>query len=181
MKQNEEEKVNYTSKCNFKSHINSEMVHFCLGWYKLQEQHDSLSLEHVNALTCSQCMCVRDFSACQGSVMEEKWLIKELLLLQYHVAPLQSHSVRDIYQAGSSLPGVLGSCTRVAASCEVIDRAPSIAYRAINPSHWFPWDIFAQTFAQMQKCMQKYESICVLIVSCNHVSFDDCSPQEPQV
>lgn len=43
--------------------------------------------------------------------MEEKWLIKELLLLQYHVAPLQFHPVRDIYQEGSSLPGVLGSCS----------------------------------------------------------------------
>lgn len=41
--------------------------------------------------------------------MEEKWLIKELLLLQYHVAPQQSRPVRDIHQAGSSLPGVLGS------------------------------------------------------------------------
>ena len=54
----------------------------------------------------------KDSSACQGSVMEEKWLIKELLLLQYHVAPLQSHPVRGIYHAGSSLPGVLGSRSR---------------------------------------------------------------------
>jgi len=57
-------------------------------------------------------MCVRDFSLFQGSVMEEKWLIKELLLLQYRVAPLQSNPLRDIYQAGSSLPEVLGSRAR---------------------------------------------------------------------
>lgn len=44
--------------------------------------------------------------------MGETWLIKEMLLLQYHVAPLQSLPVRDIYQAGSSLPGVLGFCAR---------------------------------------------------------------------
>lgn len=43
--------------------------------------------------------------------MEDKWLIGELLLMHYHVAPLQSCPVRDIYQAGISLPGVLGSLT----------------------------------------------------------------------
>lgn len=52
---------------------------------------------------------VKDSLAGHGSVMEEKWLVRELLLLQYHVAPQQSRPVRDIHQAGSSLPGVLGS------------------------------------------------------------------------
>lgn len=52
---------------------------------------------------------VKDSLAGHGSVMEEKWLVKEMLLLQYHVAPQQSRPVRDIHQVGSSLPGVLGS------------------------------------------------------------------------
>lgn len=49
---------------------------------------------------------------------------QKLLLLQYHVAPLPSHPVEDIYQEGSSLPEVLGSSIRVSDSCEDIDHRP---------------------------------------------------------
>lgn len=74
--------------------------------------------------------------------MEEKWLIKELLLLHHHVAPLQSHPVRDIYQAGSSLPGVLGSLTRGSQPRTKI----SIAHHPLPvgvSTHWFMQGVFS--------------------------------------
>lgn len=68
---------------------------------------------------------------------EEKWLIKELLLLQYHVAQPQSCSVRQIYQVGSSLPGVLGLSTSVSQPrVKSIDYQPHTSCTVINHSHW---------------------------------------------
>lgn len=69
---------------------------------------------------------VKDSSAGHGSVMEEKWLVKELLLLQYHVAPQQSRPVRDIHQAGSSLPGVLRSFSTAAQLHVAIYRSDTV-------------------------------------------------------
>lgn len=72
-----------------------------------------------------QCLCVQQFAVRLESVKEATRLIKEVLLLQYHVAPLQYCPIRDIYQAGSSLPEVLCSCTTVSGSCKDIDLLPS--------------------------------------------------------
>ena len=67
--------------------------------------------------------------------MEEEWVIKEslllLLLLQYPATPLRYRRAGGIYHRGSSLPGVLGFCSRVAA-CKDIDRLPVEATRLIG-------------------------------------------------
>lgn len=102
-------------------------------WYKLCKSHMTADSECGDTAAGAQCLCVRE---CQGSVMEEKWLIKELLLLHYHVVPLQSRPVRDIYQAGSSLPEVLGSCTRESqAHVEILITCCPIVCRRISSSH----------------------------------------------
>lgn len=107
-----------------------------------QKPHDRLA---VDMLICRQTstVCVWEVFHCT-SMIEEKWLIKDLLLLQCHVAPVQSQSVREIYQADSSLPGVLGSCTRESQPHVKL----SITHRpllagGINPSHWSMQDVVA--------------------------------------
>lgn len=62
-----------------------------------------------------------------------------MLLLQYPAGPLQPHRMGDIYQAGSSLPGVLGFGTRITASCKDIDPLPFAAC-VVNPSLWLKQD-----------------------------------------
>lgn len=88
--------------------------------------------------------------------MEEKWLIKELLLLQYHVAPRQSHPMGDIYQEGSSLPEVLGSSIRVSDSCEDIDHRPSCHLQEWSAYLSGSYGIFKRYLALFSLCVSAF-------------------------
>lgn len=110
---------------------------------------------------------VRDSSAGHESVREEKWLVKELLLLQYHVAPQPSSPVREIHQVGSSLPGVLCSFSTVARLrvATSIGR-PCMVWLSIDSSYHFMLDVSELLSNNLKMKLRLFACLHVWICVC---------------